>query len=67
MVPRAAWHSCVKDAASAMNVGAKHIKAVKAGQEGADNYYIELAGPKKHLVCSVNAKGQIFDTRYGRL
>ncbi|GHC54081.1 hypothetical protein [Neogemmobacter tilapiae] len=66
-VPQAAMNSCVNDAASAMSVGRHQIHVVKAGQEGADNYYIELASGHKHLVCSVNAKGEIFDTRYGRL
>ena len=66
-VPKKALQSCVNDAASAMSVSAKKIKAVKAGQEGSDTYYIELAGPKKHFVCSVNSKGEIFDTRYGHL
>lgn len=66
-VPQAALNSCVKDAASAMSVGTHQIHVIKAGQEGADNYYIELASGHKHLVCSVNAKGAIFDTRYGRL
>ena len=50
-----------------MSVRAQDIKVIKVGQEGSDNYYIEVAGPKKHLVCSVNSQGQIFDTRYGRL
>ena len=66
-VPKAALNSCISDAASAMNVGAQDIRVIKAGQEGADTYYIEVASRKKHLVCSVNSKGQIFDTRYGRL
>jgi len=66
-VPRKALDSCISDAASAMSVRAQDIKVIKVGQEGSDNYYIEVAGPKKHLVCSVNSQGQIFDTRYGRL
>ena len=66
-VPQAALDSCVSDAASAMSVGVKDVRVIKAVQEGADNYYIEVASGKRHLVCSVNSKGQIFDTRYGRL
>ena len=66
-VPKPALNSCISDAASAINVGAQDIRVIKAGQEGADTYYIEVASGKKHLVCSVNSKGQIFDTRYGRL
>jgi hypothetical protein len=67
IVPKAAIDSCIADAASAMSVSKNAIRAIKAGQEGADNFYIEVASPKKHLVCSVNSKGEIFDTRYGRL
>jgi hypothetical protein len=66
-VPQAALSSCVSDAAAAMNVGGQDVHVIKAGQEGSDNYYIEVAAGHKHLVCSVNSKGQIFDTRYGRL
>lgn len=66
-VPKAALDSCISDAASAMSVGAQDIRVIKAGQEGADTYYIELAGAKKHFVCTVNSQGQIFDTRYGHL
>lgn len=66
-VPQAALKSCVSDAASAMNVRAKEIRVVKAGQEGADSFYIEVASGKRHLVCAVNSKGEIFDTRYGKL
>jgi hypothetical protein len=66
-VPRAAFNSCVSDAASAMNVGAQDISLIKANQEGADNFYLELASGHRHFVCAVNSKGDIFDTRYGRL
>jgi hypothetical protein len=66
-VPQAALNSCVNDAASAMSVSPHHVHVIKAGQEGADNFYIEVAAGHKHLVCSVNSQGQIFDTRYGRL
>lgn len=66
-VPQKALDSCMSDAASAMSVSTKNIKVIKAGQEGSDTYYIEVAGPAKHLVCSVNSQGQIFDTRYGQL
>lgn len=66
-VPQAALNSCVSDAASAMNVGGQDIHVIKAGQEGSDTYYIEVASGHKHLVCQVNSQGQIFDTRYGHL
>lgn len=66
-VPQAALNSCVSDAASAMSVGVHDVHTIKAGQEGSDTYYIEVASGHKHLVCQVNSKGQIFDTRYGRL
>lgn len=66
-VPRAALDSCVNDAASAMSVSPHQIHAVAAGQEGADNFYIEVAAGHSHLVCSVNSRGEIFDTRYGQL
>jgi hypothetical protein len=66
-VPYAALESCVNDAASSMGVGTGQVHAVKAGQEGADNFYIELAAGHRHFVCAVNSKGQIFDTRFGRL
>jgi hypothetical protein len=66
-VPQAALDSCISDAASAMNVGGQDSRVIKAGQEGADNFYIELASGKRHFVCVVNSKGQIFNTRYGRL
>jgi hypothetical protein len=66
-VPQAALDSCVSDAASAMSVGGQNIRVVKAGQEGSDTYYIEVASGDRHLVCSVNSKGEILDTRYGRL
>lgn len=66
-VPHAALKSCVSDAASAMSVGVHDVHVIKAGQEGADNFYIEVAAGHRHLVCSVNAQGQIFDTRYGTL
>lgn len=66
-VPQAALNSCITDAASAMNVGGQDVHVIKANQEGSDNFYIEVAAGHKHLVCSVNSQGQIFDTRYGRL
>jgi hypothetical protein len=67
IVPKAALDSCISDAASAMSVAAQDIKVIKVGQEGADNFYIEVASAKKHLVCEVNSKGEIFNTRYGKL
>lgn len=66
-VPQAALNNCVADAASAMSVGRHDIHVIKAAQEGAASYYIEVASGHKHLVCETNAEGQIFNTRYGRL
>ena len=66
-VPHAALRSCTQDAASAMSVNAHDVHVIKAGQEGSDNFYIELASGHRHFVCAVNSKGGIFDTRYGHL
>jgi hypothetical protein len=66
-VPQKALDSCISDAASAMSVSNQDIKVVKAGQEGSDTYYIEVAAGSKHLVCAVNSEGLISDTRYGKL
>lgn len=66
-VPHAALNSCVSEAAAAMNVAGQDVHVIKAAQEGSDNFYIEVASGHRHLVCSVNSRGEIFDTRYGRL
>lgn len=67
IVPAVAVKNCVQDAASSMSVGTHDVHVIKAGQEGADNFYIELASGHRHFVCAVNSEGQIFDTRYGTL
>lgn len=67
IVPQAALDSCVADAASATSVGTQDISVIKAGQEGSETFYIEVASGDRHLVCQVNAQGEIFDTRYGTL
>jgi hypothetical protein len=67
-IPKAAMDSCFNDAVKGVfqtNPGSVHV--VKAAQEGADNFYIELAHGHKHVVCSVNSKGEIFNTEYRRL
>jgi hypothetical protein len=67
-VPKAALDSCFNDAVKGVfQTSAHNVHVVKAAQEGVDNFYIELAYGHKHVVCSVNAKGEIFNTEYRRL
>lgn len=66
-VPHAAMRSCVAEAASSWGVREHDVHAVKSGQEGADNFYIELASGHKHVICGTNAAGQVFNLRNGRL
>ncbi|THD82427.1 hypothetical protein E7811_15400 [Aliigemmobacter aestuarii] len=67
-VPKAAMDSCFNDAVTGVFQTSPHnVHVVKAAQEGADNFYIELAHGHKHVVCSVNSKGEIFNTEYRRL
>ena len=66
-VPQAALNSCVSEVASSLNVGSHHVHVIKAGQEGSDNYYIELAAGHRHLICATNGAGQVFNMRDGRL
>lgn len=66
-VPNAAMHGCVKEVSSSLRVGRHDVHVIKAGQEGSDNFYIELAAGHRHVVCASNSQGQIFDLRDGRL
>jgi hypothetical protein len=67
-VPQAAMNSCFNDAVKGVfQTNPQNVHVIKAAQEGADNYYIELAHGHKHVVCSVNSKGEIFNTEYRRL
>lgn len=67
-VPKAAMDSCFTDAVKGVfQTNSHNVHVVKAAQEGADNFYIELAHGHKHVVCSVNSKGEIFNTEYRRL
>lgn len=67
-VPKAALDSCFNDAVNGVfQTNPHNVHVVKAAQEGGDNFYIELAYGHKHVVCSVNSKGEIFNTEYRRL
>lgn len=67
-VPQAAMDSCFQDAVKGVfQTSPNNVHVVKAAQEGADNFYIELAHGHKHVVCTVNSKGEIFNTEYRRL
>lgn len=66
-VPQAAINSCVSEAASSWNVAGQDVQVIKAGQEGSDNFYIELASGHKHVICGTNSAGQVFNLRDGRL
>jgi hypothetical protein len=67
-VPRAAMDACFQDAVKGVfQTSPGNVHVIKTAQEGADNFYIELAHGHKHVVCSVNSKGEIFNTEYRRL
>ncbi|TCO68286.1 hypothetical protein [Rhodovulum euryhalinum] len=67
-VPQAAMNSCFNDAVKGVfQTSPGNVHVIKAAQEGADNFYIELAHGHKHVVCTVNSAGQIFNTEYRRL
>ncbi|MEW9922265.1 hypothetical protein AB2B41_21920 [Marimonas sp. MJW-29] len=66
-VPAQAMRSCVSEAASSWGVRERDVHPVKAGQEGADNFYIELASGHRHVICGTNSQGQVFNLRNGRL
>jgi hypothetical protein len=67
-VPQAAMNACFNDAVKGVfQTNPQNVHVIKAAQEGADNFYIELAHGHKHVVCEVNSKGEIFNTEYRRL
>ncbi len=66
-VPAAAMRSCRDEAASSWGVHRRDVHPVNAGQEGANNFYIELASGHRHVICGTNAQGQVFNLRNGRL
>jgi hypothetical protein len=67
-VPEAAMNACFQDAVKGVfQTSPNNVHVIKAAQEGSDNYYIELAHGHKHVVCSVNSKGQIFNTEFRSL
>lgn len=66
-VPAAAAQSCVNEASSSWGVGRHDVHIVNAGQEGADNFYIELASGHRHVICGSNSQGQVFNFRNGRM
>ncbi len=66
-VPQAALNSCVSEVASSLNVSTHHVHVINAGQEGSDNFYIELAAGHRHLICGSSGAGQVFNMRDGRM
>ena len=67
-VPKAAMDACFNDAVKGVfQTKPSNVHVVKAAQEGADNFYIELSDGHKHVVCTVNSKGEIFNTEFRRL
>jgi hypothetical protein len=66
-VPVVALRSCRKEAASSWGVGNHDVHVVNAGQEGSDNFYIEIASGHRHVICGTNSEGQVFNLRNGRL
>jgi hypothetical protein len=67
-VPKAAMNACFNDAVKGVfQTNPHNVHVIKAAQEGAGTFYIELAHGHKHVVCEVNAKGEIFATEYRRL
>lgn len=66
-VPTAAVRSCRNEAALNLGVGKRDVHLINAGQEGSDNFYIELASGHKHVICGANSQGDIFNLRSGRM
>ncbi|MGG7644784.1 hypothetical protein ACQ5SP_08280 [Rhodovulum sp. YNF3179] len=66
-VPSAAIAACRDEAVSSLGVRMRDVHIVNAGQEGSDNYYIELAAGHHHVVCGTSGNGQVFNLRDGRL
>jgi hypothetical protein len=67
-VPQAAINACFDDAVKGVfQTSPGNVHLIKAAQEGSDTFYIDLAHGHKHVVCTVNSAGQIFNTEYRRL
>lgn len=66
-VPAAAIAGCRDEVSSSFGVSMRDVHIIKAGQEGSDNFYIELASGHRHVICGTNSKGQVFNLRNGRL
>jgi hypothetical protein len=66
-VPVKAMQSCRDEVSASWGVGKHDVHAITAGQEGANNFYIEFASGHKHVICGTNAEGQVFNLRDGRL
>lgn len=66
-VPVAAMRACRDEAASSWGVHRRDVHAINAGQEGSDNFYIEVASGHKHVICGTSGAGQVFNLRNGRL
>lgn len=66
-VPVPALRSCRQEAASSWGVGKHDVHVVNAGQEGSDNFYIEISSGHRHVICGTNAAGKVFNMRNGRL
>lgn len=66
-VPRAAVQACRDEVMSSLNVGARDVHVVNAGQEGSDNFYIEFASGHKHVICGSSGAGKVFNLRNGRM
>ncbi|WP_050927616.1 hypothetical protein [Aestuariivita boseongensis] len=66
-VPSAAIAGCRDEVASSFGVRSRDVHIIKAGQEGSDNYYIEMSSGHRHVICGTNSRGQVFNLRNGRL
>ena len=66
-VPQAALNGCANEVASSLNVRVRDVHIIKAGQEGADNFYIETAVGHRHMICGSSGAGQVFNLRDGRM
>lgn len=66
-VPVVALRSCRAEVVSSLGVNQHNVSLINAGQEGADNYYVEFAAGHRHVVCGTNSRGDIFNLRDGRL
>lgn len=66
-VPAAAIAGCRDEVSSSFGVGMRDVHLINAGQEGSDNFYLEMASGHRHVICGTNSKGQVFNLRNGRL